>query len=67
MYCKSIPNRFIESFIIGTGIVTEKLSVEWYKPLDKVEIFETVEMGNLPMKDVEWDKFKEDFKGWRME
>ena len=45
-YRKSIPNRFIESFISGTGIVTDKLSVKWYKPFDK-EVFETVEMGYL--------------------
>lgn len=58
-YKLSIPNRFIESFISGTGIVTDKLSVKWYQPFGK-EVFETVPMGYLKDKDVDWNKFEED-------
>jgi hypothetical protein len=55
----SIPNRFIESFLVGTAIMTDKLAVKWYKPFDK-EVIETVEMGYLPKDQVNWTQFKED-------
>lgn len=60
-YRMSIPNRFIESFISGTAIITDKLRVKWYKPFGS-EVYETVEMGYLPNDDVDWDRFKEDIK-----
>jgi hypothetical protein len=58
-YRMSIPNRFIESFLVGTAIMTDKLAVKWYKPFDK-EVIETVEMGYLPKDQVNWTQFKED-------
>lgn len=61
-YCKSIPNRFIESFMVGTAIMTDKLCVKWYLPFDEKEVVETVEMGYLPMKDVDWETFSSDLK-----
>ena len=61
-YCKSIPNRFIESFMVGTAIITDKLCVKWYLPFDPCEVVETVEMGYLPMKDVDWRTFTSDLR-----
>ena len=61
-YCKSIPNRFIESFMVGTAIMTDKLCVKWYLPFDPDEVVETVEMGYLPMKDVDWETLTSDLK-----
>lgn len=61
-YCKSIPNRFIESFMVGTAIMTDKLCVKWYLPFDQYEVVETVEMGYLPMKEVDWETFTYDLK-----
>ena len=58
-YRMSIPNRFIESFMVGTGVVTDKLAVKWYKPFDE-EVYETVPMGYLPMNKVDWSKFEFD-------
>lgn len=58
-YRMSIPNRFIESFMVGTGIVTDKLAVKWYKPFNE-EVYETVPMGYLPMNQVDWRKFEFD-------
>ena len=55
----SIPNRFMESFIVGTAIITDKLAVKWYLPFDE-EVVETVEMGYLPLNQVDWKKAKED-------
>lgn len=58
-YRLSIPNRFIESFIVGTAIFTDQLNVKWYRPFDD-EVRETVKMGYLPMNEVNWNKFKQD-------
>ena len=61
-YHLSIPNRFIESFIVGTAIITDKLKVKWYLPFDEAEVFETVEMGYAKEEDVDWDQFYRDIK-----
>ncbi len=53
----SIPNRFIESFIGGTAIVTDRLYVKWFQPFN-CEVYETVDMGYNPS--VDWDQFKTD-------
>lgn len=58
-YRLSIPNRFIESFMVGTTIFTDKLHVKWYRPFD-CEVRETVDMGYLPMNQVNWKKFEND-------
>ena len=55
----SIPNRFMESFIVGTAIITDKLAVKWYLPFED-EVVETVEMGYLPLNQVDWNRVKED-------
>lgn len=61
-YRLSIPNRFIESFIVGTGIITDKLSVKWYLPFSEDEVKETETMGYVKNELVNWDKVKEDIK-----
>lgn len=58
-YRMSIPNRFMESFIVGTAIITDKLAVKWYLPFED-EVVETVEMGYLPQDQVDWNKVKQD-------
>ena len=58
-YRMSIPSRFIESFIVGTGIITDKLRVKWFLPFEE-EVKQTVEMGYLPMNEVDWQSFKKD-------
>ncbi|OXC22977.1 hypothetical protein AYP82_08240 [Lactobacillus crispatus] len=60
-YRLSIPNRFIESFMVGTAIFTDKLSVKWYKSFDD-EVRETVEMGYLPINEVDWKGFENDLR-----
>lgn len=62
-YRMSIPNRFIESFMVGTAIVTDRLAVRWYKPFTVDEVFETVEMGYLPEAFVDWETFERDIAG----
>ena len=49
----SIPNRFIESFMVGTAIVTDKLAVKWYNNFED-EVVELPEMGYLPTAAVQW-------------
>jgi len=58
-FTMSIPNRFIESFMVGTAIVTDKLALKWYKPFG-CEVVETVPMGYMPMDEVDWEQFKKD-------
>ena len=59
-YTLSIPARFIDSFAVGTAIVTDKLHCKWYLPFSKEEVIETVEMGYEPKEAVNWPIFKED-------
>lgn len=59
-YRMSVPNRFIESFIVGTAIFTDKLALKWYLPFDE-EVKETVKMGYLPIEQVNWQQFDKDF------
>jgi hypothetical protein len=58
-YRLSIPNRFMEAFIVGTGILTDKLALKWYLPFDE-EVIETTEMGYLPDEKVDWEKVESD-------
>lgn len=57
----SIPNRFSESFITGTAIVTDKLALKWYLPFDE-EVVELDEMGYLPIDAIDWDKVKNELQ-----
>lgn len=58
-YRMSIPNRFIESFVVGTAILTDKLAVKWYLPFDE-EVQETIEMGYLPDEFVDYVQVEKD-------
>lgn len=58
-YRMSIPNRFIESFMVGTAVLTDKLYLKWYKPFG-CEVFETVDMGYQLDENVDWETFKSD-------
>lgn len=60
-YRLSIPNRFIESFLVGTGIVTDKLHVKWYKDFDN-EVVELVEMGYLLNDKVNWEDYEQQLR-----
>lgn len=58
-YRLSMPNRFIESIMVGTAVLTDKLHIKWYKPFGE-EVVETEEMGYLPNQNVNWERFKND-------
>lgn len=60
-YVMSMPSRFIESFLVGTAVLTDKLSVKWYKPFE-AEVVETVPMGYMPMERVDWQQFQQDLQ-----
>ena len=60
-YRMSIPSRFMESMMVGTAIVTDKLHVKWFKPFEE-EVIESVEMGYKTMNSVDWDLFEKDLK-----
>ena len=61
-YRLSIPNRFIESFMVGTSIVTDRLAVKWYLPFSENEVIETVPMGYLRDDDIAWSEFIEQLR-----
>lgn len=61
-YCLSTPCRFIESFMVGTAIITDKLAVKWYQPFDEHEVIETIPMGYLPMDQVDWEQLEKDIE-----
>ena len=56
----SIPNRFLDSFAVGTGIVTDKLSCRWYLPFEPFEVRETIPMGYEILDKGDWDAFVRD-------
>lgn len=57
-YRMSIPARFIDSFICGTAIATDNLSVKWYQPF-RDEVCEIGEMGYLLNNKVDYIKIAE--------
>lgn len=57
-YRLSIPNRFIDSFIVGTTVVTDELSVRWYLPFSEHEVIETIPMGYERLSEVNFGKFE---------
>ena len=60
-YRLSIPNRFIESFMAGTAVITDKLHVRWYKPFAD-EVIESVDMGYLLNDAVNWRQYQKDLE-----
>lgn len=57
-YRMSIPNRFIDSFSVGTSIITDDLKIKWYKPFASEEVIEIGSMGYEPMKHVDWKQVR---------
>lgn len=57
-YRMSIPARFIDSFICGTAIATDDLSVKWYHPFGP-EVVEIGEMGYLPNDEINYESIKD--------
>lgn len=60
-YRMSIPGRFMDSFVCGTAIATDNLSVRWYRPFGE-EVVEIGAMGYLPDDEVDYDAIKEKIK-----
>ena len=57
-YRLSVPSRFIESFAVGTAVVTDRLTLQWYQPFSEYEVIETVDMGYEKIENVDFGKFK---------
>ena len=56
-FTMSIPGRFIDSFMVGTAVVTDNLKCKWYKEFSDDEVIETINMGYEKMEDVDWNEF----------
>jgi hypothetical protein len=50
----SLPFRFIDSFMLGTAVATDNLSIHWYQPFDSEEVVELGTMGYELNEDVNW-------------
>jgi len=50
----SLPFRFIDSFLVGTGVVTDSLAIRWHAPFDTEEVFELGSMGYELEDEVNW-------------
>lgn len=61
-YRMSIPNRFIDSFQVGTAIFTDALAVKWYLPFEPCEVVETVRMGYEKDEAVDWAQIRRDLE-----
>lgn len=57
-YRMSIPGRFMDSFLCGTAIATDNLSVKWYCPFEE-EVVELGAMGYLPDNEVDYETIRE--------
>lgn len=60
-YRMSIPGRFMDSFICGTGIATDNLHVKWYRDFGP-EVQQIGEMGYLPDSQVNYDAVADTLK-----
>lgn len=50
----SLPFRFIDSFMVGTSVMTDSLGIHWYEPFDSEEVIELGLMGYELNDDVNW-------------
>jgi hypothetical protein len=50
----SLPFRFIDSFVVGTAILTDTLGIHWYEPFDAEEVIELGTMGYELEGNVDW-------------
>jgi c-di-AMP phosphodiesterase-like protein len=51
----SIPNRFIDSFSVGTCIVTDNLKIKWYMPFT-CEVVEIGDIGYHKIDEINWNE-----------
>lgn len=52
----SIPFRFIDSFMTGTGVLTDSLAVKWHTPFSEAEVQDIGSMGYERPADVDWNR-----------
>ncbi len=57
----SAPNRFVESFMVGTRVFTDKMHVKWFDSFGD-EVFETIDMGYEILTDSDWNKITSDLE-----
>jgi hypothetical protein len=55
----SLPFRFIDSFMLGTAVATDDLSLHWYAPFDDQEVMELGPMGYELDADVDWNRVED--------
>jgi hypothetical protein len=54
---RSLPFRFIDSFMVGTAVPTDELGVRWYLPFEQgVEVHDLGQLGYETQANAEWSK-----------
>ncbi|MFD0892795.1 hypothetical protein KBB96_15335 [Luteolibacter ambystomatis] len=59
----SIPFRLIDSFMVGTAVATDSLSIHWYQPFDETELIELGTMGYELDGEVDWPAIEQRLAG----
>ncbi len=54
----SLPFRFIDSFLLGTAVLTDTLGIHWYEPFDAEEVIELGAMGYELEGEVDWQNIE---------
>jgi hypothetical protein len=54
---RSLPFRFIDSFIVGSAVPSDEMAVKWYLPFEnEVEVWDLGRLGYEPAAEAEWTK-----------
>ncbi len=54
---RSLPFRFIDSFLTGTSVPADELALRWYAPFEQgTEVFDLGPMGYEPADAVDWNR-----------
>lgn len=56
---RSLPFRFMDTFLTGGLLATDNLAIRWYQPFDACEVFEMGELGYEPEENVNWEQVKQ--------
>jgi hypothetical protein len=59
-YGRSIPFRFIDTFLVGSSVISDEIAMRWYEPFEKdVEVFDCGRLGYELPEDADWSFARE--------
>lgn len=61
-YGRSIPFRFIDTFLVGSSVISDEIAMRWYEPFEPdVEVFDCGRLGYELPADAQWDFARQRF------